>query len=81
MGGDGEFGGELQQCAVRGLERGAEGGVGAFLAVSVPVMACGLQLVGLNVKLGRLTMTFTRFIWTGIPSMVCGMAWGRWGRS
>ena len=40
---------------------------------TVPVMVIGAQDVGLIVKFGRLTVTFTCFISRGIPSMILGM--------
>src|ERR1700683_2182093 len=44
--------------------------------VMVPVMLIASQFVGLNVKAARLTVTLTALIWTGIPSMKCGMLLG-----
>ena len=41
-----------------------------------PVIAIGLQSVGLNVNPGRLIVTLTCLICSGIPSRICGIAYG-----
>ena len=40
------------------------------------MIANGLQFVGLNVNSGRLIETFTCLICNGIPSRMCGIAYG-----
>jgi hypothetical protein len=76
-GGDREFGRELQERAVRDLERVTDTGTLAPSALSiVPVTAVGVQFVGLNVKSGRLTFTLTCLICKGMPSMIVGIANG-----
>src|SRR6185437_10172933 len=41
-----------------------------------PVIFIGSQLVGLNVKPGRLTVTLTCWICSGMPSMIVGILYG-----
>ena len=46
------------------------------LLVIVPVIWVGAQLVGLNVKCSRVIVTLTFWMFTGIPSIRCGIACG-----
>ena len=74
--GDREFRCELQDRAVGDLERHFDRRGRAFVALrSLPVIFIGSQLVGLNVNPGRLIMTLTFLICTGIPSIRCGIAY------
>ena len=42
----------------------------------LPVIASLLQFVGLNVNSGRLIVTLTCLICSGMPSRMCGIAYG-----